>query len=258
METVQSADGTTIAWEREGTGPTMVIVTGTMNTARSMAPLAKLLAPDFSVVSYDRRGRGASGDTAPWAIEREIEDLQAVIAEVGGPVLVYGHSAGGALSLETVLAGAPVTKLAVYEPPYNSDPATPKDPRAIVAPIEEALGAGDPALAVSRYLQYTGLGNDQVDYMSHSPFWPGMVAVAATIPYDVRISGDGVAPSARLASIAIPLLAVDGSATGEWAARAADSVASAVAGSRRETLQGQDHNPAPRLLAPLLKEFFAA
>lgn len=259
-ETVQSADGTPIAYERVGAGPPLIAVGGAFSTRRSAGVFADVLAPHFEVFVYDRRGRGDSGDTPPYAIEREIEDLGALIGAAGGSVCVYGHSSGAVLALEAASRALPISRLAVYEPPYTADSDDPAPASIGVESgddtVQAALDAGDRELAATRFMRLTGMPDEVLDGVRHARFWPGMVAIAHTLVYDLAFTGDGVAPVARLGAIAAPTLVMDGGASPAWAARAAEAVARAVPHSRRITVPGQDHGVDPAVLAPLLTEFF--
>src|SRR5665213_4060066 len=146
MERTRSADGTSIAFDREGEGPALVLVVGAFCDRSTSETLARLLASQFTVVRYDRRGRGSSGDTAPYAVEREIEDLQAVVAAAGGPAFVFGHSSGAALALEAVVVGLPVTRLVAYEPPYIVE-GTRARPAQLAERVTQLLGADEPGEA---------------------------------------------------------------------------------------------------------------
>ncbi|TXN29712.1 alpha/beta fold hydrolase [Lacisediminihabitans profunda] len=254
VETVQSADGTTIAFDRLGGGPAVVVVGGAMNTRLSPYPLATLLADRFTVISYDRRGRGESGDGATYSVDREVDDLAAVVAATGGPAFVYGHSSGGILGLEAAARGVPVTRLAVYEPPYTFDPdgsAADGDPG-----VARALEAGDPEGAVRAFMRLTGMDDATIDGISHAPFWAGLVAIAHTLPYDLALSGDGRVPADRLSSIDAPTLVMDGGVSPAWAARAAEGLLGAIPGATRATLADQNHGVDHAVLAPVLIEFF--
>jgi pimeloyl-ACP methyl ester carboxylesterase len=247
-EFVNSADGTSIAYDTAGSGPALVITGGAFNTRHSPGPLVGLLAPHFTVYTWDRRGRGDSGNTLPYATEREMDDLAAVIAAAGGSALAYGHSSGAILTLEAAMRGAAITKLAAYEPPYATNNMT------AMAGVQPALDAGDPALAALTFVKGTGAEN--TDGLTQSPWWPSMVAIANTLPYDLALTGDGVVPSERLAGIQIPVLVLDGGASPAWAAEAAIAIETAVQDGARRTLDGQDHNVAADQLAPVLIDFF--
>ncbi|MDQ1552890.1 MAG: hypothetical protein QOD50_2312 [Actinomycetota bacterium] len=247
-EFVESKDGTSIAYDVAGSGPALVITGGAFNTRHSPGELVGLLAPHFTVYTWDRRGRGDSSNTLPYAVERETEDLSAVIAVAGGSAFAYGHSSGAILTLEAALGGAGMSKIAIYEPSYV--PGT----REAMAGVQPALDAGNPALAAITFVKGTGAEN--TDGLTQSPWWPSMVAIASTLPYDLALSGDGIVPTDRLAGIHVPLLVMDGGASPPWAANAAIAIASAVPDGRRRTVDGQDHGVAPSALAPVLIEFF--
>ena len=174
-ETVQSADGTTIAYERTGTGPAVILIGGAFNDRHSPSVLAAALSPHFTVFSYDRRGRGDSGDTYPFAVAREAEDLDALTTAAGGSALVYGHSSGAVLALEAAAAGVPITKLAVYEPPYTFDPESLDPPSDGAARIQSALDAGDREQAAEIFMTMTGMDVGSIEWVKGAPFWPGMV-----------------------------------------------------------------------------------
>jgi pimeloyl-ACP methyl ester carboxylesterase len=247
-EFVNSKDGTSIAYDVGGRGPALVITGGAFNTRHSPGELVGLLAPHFTVYTWDRRGRGDSANTLPYAIERETEDLDAVITAAGGSALAYGHSSGAILTLEAALNGAAMSKIAIYEPSYV--PGT----SAAMAGVQPALDVGDPALAAITFVKGTGAEN--TDGLTGSPWWSAMVAIASTLPYDLALSGDGIVPIERLADIHVPLLVMDGGASPAWAGKAAIAIESAVPDSLRRTLDGQDHAVAASALAPVLIEFF--
>jgi pimeloyl-ACP methyl ester carboxylesterase len=247
-EFAESADGTPIAYDRVGSGPALVITGGAFNVRQSPGPLIGLLAAKFTVFSWDRRGRGDSGNTLPYAVEREVDDLNAVIAAAGAEALAYGHSSGAILSLEAALRGAHISKLAVYEPPYFPGNA------AAMAGVQPALDAGDPELAALTFVRGTGEAN--TDGLTQSPWWPTMVGLARTLPHDLALVGDGVTPVERLAGLGIPVLAMDGGASPAWAANAAEAIEGAVQDGIRRTIPDQDHMVSPDLLAPVLIEFF--
>src|SRR2546421_2212227 len=155
---VRSKDGTAIAFDQSGDGPSIILVGGAMSTRSASAPLAVLLAPRFTVFAYDRRGRGDSGDTAPYAVEREVDDLAALISEAGGSAFVFGHSSGAALALEAAARGLAITKLALYEPPFIVDDSRPPLPGQYVTQLTELLAAGGPGDAGAVFLTTRGGG----------------------------------------------------------------------------------------------------
>jgi pimeloyl-ACP methyl ester carboxylesterase len=258
MDTVTSADGTTIAYDRAGNGPPVILINAGPTDRTVNAPLVDLLANRLTVLNYDRRGRGDSGDSSPYAVDREYEDLMAVIGAAGGSAHLYGNSGGGILALEAAARGLPVTGIAVWEPPYILDGARPPAPRDYRQQLADLLAAGRRGDMVELFLtQAAGIPAEFVAAIRQSPFWPSQEAVAHALVYDAEIVGDFSLPTARLAAVKAPTLVVDGGQT-PWLAAAADAAAKALPDARRRTLQGQPHNVDPAALAPLLAEFFAA
>ena len=216
-ETVQSADGTTIAYECTGAGPALLLVGGAFNNRRSADQIVPLLAPHFGVIAFDRRGRGDSGDTQPYAVEREVDDLRALAAAAGGSSFVSGHSSGAVLALEATVRGLPVTKLVVYEPPYMIDDTREKPSADYADRVQAAIDAGNRELAAETFLtEAVGMPADVVGTIERSPGWPAMLAVAHTLPYENAIVGDGSMPADRLATISVSTLAMAGGASSEW------------------------------------------
>src|SRR2546427_11440731 len=200
MNTLKSKDGTTIAFDEQGDGPAPILVDGAMGTrsSGSKPELAKLLAQHFTVYSYDRRGRGASGDTKPYAVEREIEDIDALIDEAGGSAFIYGHSSGGCLALDaTIQLGDKIKRLAIYEAPYNDDPEAQVAWHEYTKNLTEALASDRRGDAVALFMAYVGMPAAQIEGRRHARFWGGMEAVAPTLAYDhAAIMGtDGSTPA---------------------------------------------------------------
>lgn len=254
--TARSADGTPIAYERTGEGPSLILVGGAFCTRQTHQELAALLAPRFTVFNYDRRGRGASGNTLPYAVGREVEDLASVVAAAGGSALVYGLSSGGALALEAAASGLAVTAVAVYEPPY----ALEADRRAGNVRYGERLAAllaaGRRADAVELFLARIGLPGPAIEQFRLAPMWPGTVALAHTLAYEHAVLGDAALPVERLASVTVPVLALCGGASPEWLRAPAAAIAGAVPDGRALSLPGQTHEFSAHALAPVLAEFF--
>ncbi|MDX6347575.1 MAG: hypothetical protein QOF84_2365 [Streptomyces sp.] len=257
MATAISADGTPIAYDRTGQGPPLVVVCGALSGRAAVAPLAALLAPDFTVLTYDRRGLGASGDTAPYAVEREIEDLAAVIAEAGAPASVFGHSSGAALALEAAAHGLEITGLALYEPPFVVDDSRPHPPGDFTERLTELTESGQRNEAVELFLtKGVDLPPAAVAQMRGMPMWPGLAAAAHTLAYNTAIMGDFSVPAGQADAIEVPALVLDGGNSPAWARNAVRAVAGAIPGARRLTMAGQDHGAAPEALAPVLADFF--
>jgi pimeloyl-ACP methyl ester carboxylesterase len=257
MQTVRSADGTPIAFDCAGGGPALILVVGALRDRYATRVLAARLAPQFTVYSYDRRGRGASGDTGPYSVDREIADLSALVAEAGGSAFVFGHSSGGVLALEAAARGVAITRLAVYEPPYVVDSELSRSRVALAGELDRLLGAGRPGDAVQRFLiEAVELRPDVVAMIRASPLWPPMEALAPTLRYDLALLNGGLIPAARLARIGVPTLFIDGAASPGWARASVQAAASLVPGARQLSLDGQDHNVADSVLAPLLARYF--
>jgi hypothetical protein len=257
-EFAESADGTSIAFDRVGTGPALVVVGGAFNTRLSPYPLVTLLSERFTVYSYDRRGRGDSGSAVDEtdSVRREVEDLAAVVAAAGGSARVYGHSSGAIIALEAAIAGVPLTSIAVYEPPYSFDPQHPDPGDDFGFPA--AIAAGDRDAAARAFLQITGMPAGAVAGMTAAPWWGGLVSTALTLSHDIALTGDGRIPERRLAAVEAPVLAMDGGSSPEWAARAAIGIASAVGHGTRLTVDGQNHAVDQTVLAPILSGFFSS
>jgi pimeloyl-ACP methyl ester carboxylesterase len=263
MDAVRSRDGTTIAFEEQGDGPPLILVDGAMTTrsSGSKPELAKLLAQRFTVYCYDRRGRGDSGDTKPYAVGREIEDIDALIDEAGGSALLYGHSSGGCLALEaTVKLGDKVKKLAMYEAPYNDDPEAQKAWGEYIKNLTEALASDRRGDAVALFMAYVGMPAAQIEGMRHAPFWGGMEAIAPTLAYDhTAIMGkNGSIPTERAGRVNVPTLVMNGGNGAPFMLETAKTLSKAIPVARLRTLDGQTHEVHPEALAPVLVEFFAA
>jgi pimeloyl-ACP methyl ester carboxylesterase len=258
MQTVTSKDGTTIAFDRLGQGPAVVLVSGGSVDRTSNAPLAALLAAHCTVFNYDRRGRGPSGDTPPYAVEREVEDIEAVIDAAGGSACVYGSSSGAALALEAARQlPTMVTKLALWEPPFILA-GRPHPPADTAKTFTELVAAGRRGDAVEFFMaQVVGLPAEFVAQARSQPWWPAQEALAHTLAYDATIMGDYSLPTERVASVMTPTLVIDGGASFAWMGETAQAVADLLPNGQRRTLEGQQHNVAAEALAPVLAEFSA-
>jgi len=258
VETVVSQDGTSIAFDRAGDGPPIILVNAGPTDRNVNAALAGLLAARFTVLNYDRRGRGDSGDTALYAVDREYEDLDVVIDAAGGSASVFGNSGGGILALEAAARGLAITKLAVWEPPYILDGTRPPAPKDYQQQLSDLLAAGRRGDMVELFLtKAAGIPAELVASIRQSPFWPLQEAVAHALVYDADIVGDFSVPTARVATIKVPTLVVDGGQT-PWLSTSANAVAGALPDAQRRTLEGQPHNVDAAALAPVLAGFFAA
>jgi pimeloyl-ACP methyl ester carboxylesterase len=262
MNTATSRDGTTIAFDTTGDGPPVIVVGGALNTRQAAVTLAELLAPGFMVYAYDRRGRGDSGDTPPYAVEREVEDLQALVEHAGGTAFAFGHSSGAVLALEAALETPGITKLVLYEPPFIVDDSRPPLPDDYVAHLKE-LAATDRRGDAVEYFMTTGVGVplEAIPSMRESPFWPSLEAVAHTLWYDGVIMGDNMVgkplSADRWSSVTIPTLVIAGGASPPSQLTAVRQLADVLPNGRHLTMEGQTHEVDPTLLAPVLTEFFS-
>jgi pimeloyl-ACP methyl ester carboxylesterase len=262
VERVVSVDGTVIAYDRFGSGPALVLVDGALNSrARgSTQALAEALAGRFTVYRYDRRGRGDSGDTLPYAIEREVEDLAAVLAVAGGPVAVFGHSSGAALALEATRRGLPVRRLALYEPPFVVDQSRPPVPADLVRRLESLVGAGQRGAAVAAFLRSgVDLPAPMVALLRTLPAWRGLKGLAHTLPYDMRLVAEYAngrpLPAERWAGIGVPVLVLTGGRSPAWMQASGRALAAAIPGTRQEVVAGQTHLFKAGVVGPILAEF---
>jgi pimeloyl-ACP methyl ester carboxylesterase len=263
--TVRSADGTQIAYQREGSGPAVVLVGGGLDDGSENAVLIPALAAEFTVYNYARRGRGGSGDTQPYTVQRELEDLAAVLHEVGGRAHVFGASSGGALALEAAAAGLPIERLAVYDVPYSVTEDAVDRWRAYRAELDEALARQRIDEALAAFMRLGGASDDELEGARSAPFWDGLLVLAPTLAYDAAVLGDNGPPSDRLANIGqettvlirstsdpyMPALPV------EFFAAAADAVAAALPHVARCTIDAPGHAVDAAAVAPPVLAFFA-
>ena len=264
---VTSKDGTPIVFDRSGDGPALVIVVGATATRAAVAHTSPVapeidLSTHFTVYVYDRRGRGDSGDTPPYAVEREIEDLEAVIDAAGGSAFVLGHSSGAVLALRAAgKLGEKIKKLALYEPPFIIDDSRPLLPQDYVAHLNQLIAAGRKEDALKYFMTAAvNIPAEHLEGMEHSPYWASSVAVAHTIPYDGEVMGDTMRgnPAAleQFATIATPTLVMDGGESPPFMHNGAETLAKLLPNAHHRRLAGQDHGAAPEALNPVLIEFF--
>jgi pimeloyl-ACP methyl ester carboxylesterase len=257
---VTSKDGTRIAYDKIGNGPVLILVLGTLNTRLSGTELAKRLSPQFTVISYDRRGRGESSDTLPYSPEREIEDIGTLIDESGGSVYLYGHSSGAVLAIEAAIKlGKKIKMIALYEPPYSSSDDAREATKEYNRQLAELLHAGNNDEAVALFMGLIGMPTEQVQGMRHSPMWPMLESMAPTLVYDSAVLGiDGSMPTDRLSNIRVPTLVITGSASASSLQETARALSRAIPKAELRTLDGQTHREKPEVLAPVLADFFSS
>jgi pimeloyl-ACP methyl ester carboxylesterase len=272
-ETTESADGTVIAYDRAGDGPPLVVTLGAFCDRKTFVPPGGLTAR-FTVVTYDRRGRGDSGDTQPYSPDREVADLAAVIEAAsggggsgpgsaagsgggsGGGVFVYGHSSGAALALRAAWSGVPMAALVAYEAPFII-PGTREVPADPSATITELVSAGRRGDAARFWMtDVVRVPAQVVAGMERTPMWAGLEALTHTLPYDLALTGAQGVPADDLARIAVPVLVLGGATSPDWFHRTVRETTAAIPGARLVMLEGQNHGAPPEVLMPVLTEFF--
>jgi pimeloyl-ACP methyl ester carboxylesterase len=278
MKTVTSKDGTTIAYDQSGTGPAVILVTGALGVASQPGGdvLAVQLAPHFTVINYDRRGRGKSGDTLPYTVQREVEDIEALIDAAGGSAYLYGISSGAVLALEAAnQLPSKVKKLAMYEPPFIIDDSHPPLPDDYVEQLNAAVAAGRRGDAVEIFMtKAIGIPKEFVDQMRNAPpmppqegvmqppAWSEMEAVAHTIAYDGTIMGKTMSgkplPAEKWTSTTMPTLVITGGESEAFFHSGAKALVGMLPNAQHRVLAGQNHAVSPVALAPVLVEFFRA
>ena len=256
--TVTSKDGTKIAVDVLGSGPAIVLVSGGSVDRGSNAGLAEVLKGDFTVHNYDRRGRGDSGDTLPYAVEREIEDIEAVIAAAGGSAHLYGSSSGAGLALEAAAAGAFVDRLILWEPPYNLDPAG-RPPADSVEQLDRMVAEGRRGDAATFFMvDMVRMPAEFAAFARTQPWWPAQEAIAHTLAYDARVMGDYSVPTATAARVTVPTLILTGGASFPFFRPTAEAVVAAMPDARSAVLPDQEHNVDPAILGPAIAAFLKA
>ncbi len=264
MSQVRSHDGTSIAFERSGSGFPIILVDGALcyRDSGPMRPLSELLARHFTVYIYDRRGRGQSGDTAPYAVEREVEDIAALLAEAGGEAHLYGSSSGALLALEAASRLPGVRRLAMYEAPLIVDDTHAPRPDDFVARMDDLVAEGRMSDAVKMFMKTVGVPGFVIAVMRLLPVWRKLRGVAHTLPYDFRVLGDTgrgrPLPAGRWKGATGPALAIDGGKSEVWMRNGMRALAGVLPNASYRTLEGQNHVVKPAALAPVLVEFFSA
>jgi pimeloyl-ACP methyl ester carboxylesterase len=256
MDKVKSSDGTYIAFERMGEGPALIIVGGSLADHQFYAPLASDLAEQFTVYNFDRRGRGQSGDTEPYAVEREVDDVGALIAYAKEPVFMYGHSAGSALALRAA-SGLDIAKLVLADPPFmprgENDEAAKAEHAEQAAHIQELNDKGDYKDSAKFFLKDYGLSEEDLEAMFQSPAGEGMLDGARALPYDYAMLGDGLVPTELAVRVDVPTFILAAEAMPE----AAQALADAMPNAQFRAMEASAHELPPEVLAPVLKGVFS-
>jgi pimeloyl-ACP methyl ester carboxylesterase len=259
MAKVISKDGTQIAYDKSGSGFPLILVDGAL-CSRDFGPmpkLAKLLAENFTVINYDRRGRNESGDTKPYAVEREIEDLEALINGAGGSAFVVGFSSGAGLALSAAASGLNITKLALYEPPFMVDDEGHHPPTDSLEQLKTMIAADRRADAVKFFMKdMVGLPGIAIFMMKLMPIFKKLKAVAHTLPYDTAIMGDYSLPEKKAASVKIPTLIAGGEKSPVTLRHAVKKLSEVMPYNKLQILKGQTHNVSTKVIAPVLTAFF--
>jgi pimeloyl-ACP methyl ester carboxylesterase len=256
---VISKDGTPIAYEKLGSGTPLILVDGAL-CSRSFGPMPKfasLLSENFTVVMYDRRGRGESADSMPYSPEREVEDIEALVNEAGGSAYIFGISSGAALALRAAEKKIGITKLALYEPPFVYDKTNDPPPLNHESKLKELLAAGNRSGAVKYFMTgMVGMPSIASFVMQLMPMWKKLKAVAHTLPYDAAVMGDFSVPIARIASVTIPTFIAGGGKSSETLRHAVHLVADALPNGTLKIMESENHNVAASVLVPVLTDFF--
>jgi pimeloyl-ACP methyl ester carboxylesterase len=264
MTTVRSADGTAIAYTRAGQGPPLILVDGAL-CSRSFGPMPKLaeqLTPHFTVYTYDRRGRGASGDTKPYSPDREVEDIEALVALAGDAVYLHGTSSGAALALEAAKHIRSIAKLVVYEPPFIVDDTRTPMPEDWLPRLENLVADGRQGDAVKMFMRFVGTPAVFTAVMPLTPVWGKLKAAAPTLPYDLTIMHDhqrgALFTPGEWADVKAPTLVAVGGKSPAWMTNGTRALAEALPDAAYRTLPGQNHMVKAQVIAPVLTEFFTA
>ncbi|WP_200210171.1 alpha/beta fold hydrolase [Micromonospora coerulea] len=253
VDSARSADGTTITYETAGGGPPIVLVGGAFNDRSTTRALAAALAGDFTTYGYDRRGRGDSGDTAPYSVQREIEDVAALVGAAGGTAYLYGLSSGAILAAYAAAERLPIAGLALFEPPFQVGPEGGAKPE-LSERLTELVTEGRRGDAVELFLTAAvGVPAEAVAGMRGRPEWSWMEGLAHTLAYDSTVTGDGALPTTRLATITTPTVVVDSTGSPQWLRDAAAATADAIPGATHRSLPGGFHEVPPEDLAAELR-----
>jgi len=257
MASVPSVDGTTIDYDIAGSGPVIVFIAGVFNLRDTFTALAAELSSDHTVLTYDRRGRGESSDTVPYSVEREVEDLQALIGAAGGSASVFGYSSGAILALKAVSDGVAVERLYLYEPPFRFDKNQPAPPADLPARLQALLDAGDPGAVVATFqMEGVGLPQEVVANLRRSPMWAQLEAMAQSVVYDAIITSDLQRPTAEMAAVSTPTLVLQGDPTWPFLATAAAGTARRLPNATHRILPVEAaHGIDPGGTAAAIREF---
>ena len=260
MQTIQSNDGTTIAYETTGSGPLLIIITGALNTHNFGVPgdMVPFLQDHFTVLTYDRRGRGQSADTPPYTVNKELEDLQVLIDANGGKAFLYGHSAGAALALFTA-AEFPekVLKVAAYEPPLSGGWVESMVTKLLIRQIQNQVAKGENLAVVTRFMRFVGMDEDLIAETLAGEHGQAIIDMAATIAYEARVQAASKHfLKSRAQDLPQPVLMLAGTKSFKTAPGIMVDFTHAIPFAESRLLEGQTHSVEPQVIAPILKEFY--
>jgi pimeloyl-ACP methyl ester carboxylesterase len=256
MQTVTSRDGTTLAYDRVGTGPAVVFVPGVFNLRNTCAPIAAELADSFTSYTYDRRARGDSTNVRPYAVEREVEDLQAMLDAAGGSAAVFGFSSGAVLALHAAAFGLRIERLFLYEPPFRFENEEPVPPADLPATLQQLVDDGQTAEVVTTFqLQAIGLPADVVAGIRQAPFFPALQAMAQSVVHDAVLTTSMRVPTPDMAAVEVPTVVLRGGRTWPVLATAAERLASMLPNARLQIVDGAgDHGLEPVPTAAAIRD----
>jgi pimeloyl-ACP methyl ester carboxylesterase len=255
MRTVTSTDGTAIAFDQLGSGPPLIMVVGAFNTRSTTGPLAAALQDQFTILNYDRRGRGDSTDTPPYAVEREIEDIEVLLAAAGGSAALVGLSSGGALAAHAAASGLPVGHLLMWEPPFRIDQEGQRAATDYNATLTALLAEDRRGDALELFMRMVGLPDEMIAGIRQSPYWALGETLAPTLAYDAAVMGDGSVPADSFARITCPTVVLAGGASPEWFRESARAGAAAIPGAAYDVLPDQTHDVSADVLAAAVQAF---
>jgi pimeloyl-ACP methyl ester carboxylesterase len=255
MEKVTSADGTVIAFDQLGTGAPLILVAGASCDRGADARVAEALGESFTVLNYDRRGRGDSTDTPPYAVDREIEDIAVLLDAAGGTATLVGLSSGAALAAHAAASGLPVGHLVLWEPPFRLDPEGQRESREYAERLDQLLAKGQHGDALELFMHMVGVPENAIAGMRQSPYWAAGERLAPTLAYDAAVMGDGAIPVERYAAVTAPSLVLSGGASPQWMRDSADAAGSAIPRASVRILEGQTHDVDAGLLAATVRDF---
>ena len=263
FQEVASPDGTAIAFDRLGDGLPVIVVGGALCDRAVTRPTAEELAKHFAVINYDRRGRGDSRDTTPYAVQREIEDIGALVAEAGGMASVYGHPSGAGLVLHAAAHGLPIAKIVLHDPPYapDGDEEARRSSREYGENLKALLSEDRRGDAIELFMTMVGMPQEMIEGMRHTPRWAKLEAIAPTLAYDSEVMGDigrdGTIPVDQASRVTVAAFVLTGGVDYPWMTDVGRRLADVMPNGQHRVLEGQEHAVPPEVLVPVLDEFFA-